>query len=148
MEEKAKETWAGEGRKQVGRGLRETSREDKTSLGEWQAEEDGKERKKQAWKDSDRKLLLWKSSFGKRPPNSWYYHSSAISYGLQNTLDRHRLSHSMSSWRTQQPATAFYRLSHQWSGWESKRSHLIWPMWTEGALGCFLPFLSASFLFG
>lgn len=83
---------------------------------------------------------------GKRPPNSWYYHSSAISYGLQNTLDRHLLSRSMSSWRTQQPA--FYRPSHQWSGWESKRSHLIWPMWTEGALGCFLPFLSASFLFG
>lgn len=101
----------------------------------------GKDKKKEAWRDSGRILLLC-SGVGKRPPKPGYYHSPAIRNGLQNTLD------SMSSRRAKQPPMASYQHSKQGSGWERKRSHSSWPTWTEGALGWKLPVLSASTLLG
>lgn len=105
----------------------------------------GKDKKKQVWRESGRRLLLCRG-VGKRPLNLWYHHSPAISPTLQNTPDRCCLSSSMSSCRAQQHSMASFWHSRQGSGWESKRSHSPQPTWTEGALGCHLPVLSASAL--
>lgn len=151
VEKKAKETWGG--------GVRQTASwqraernwpRGEASLWQWQAEGVGKERNSQAWRDSGRRLLLWSGlccCVGKRPPNSWCYHSFAISFSLGNTVDRRYVSSSTSCWRMQQPAITLYLPSQQGSGQESRRSHLPWAIWTTGCSRepsarsvCFFPF--------
>lgn len=147
MEGRAKETWDGEERKTAS----------------WQRAEKPAGRTRQAW-DSDRLkrmrkketslerlrqkaaaleqalLQCWKETPKLLVLQFFCYQLwSAKHTGQTLSFQQHKLL---------EDAAAFYWPSQQGSGRESKRSHPSRPTWTEGARGCCLPFLSASFLFG